>query len=123
MIEIDGQEAGGQVLRTASALSVLTGKAFKIKNIRGARPEPGLKVQHMEGLKAIAELCEADVSGLAQGSTEMNFFPKELKPKDLKIEISTAGSIGLVLQSLLILVPKLSKPIKIKFDFQIFQLF
>mgnify|MGYP000044055070 CR=1 FL=1 len=34
MITLDGKEGGGQILRTALALSALTGKEFKITDIR-----------------------------------------------------------------------------------------
>lgn len=116
MIELDGAEAGGQFVRTAVALSALTGKPVRIKNIRGARKPPGLKVQHMEGIKSIAELCAAEVKGLALGSSELEFAPKKLAAKNLDIKISTAGSIGLVLQALLIPASQLPRPINIKFD-------
>jgi len=45
-LEIDGAmgEGGGQVLRTA--LSICTGKAFRITQIRAGRKKPGLKRQH-----------------------------------------------------------------------------
>lgn len=114
MIEIDGSEAGGQLVRTSVALSVLTGKAVKITNIRGARPEPGLKTQHMEGIKSLGELCDAEIKGLSLGSRELEFYPERLKAKDLEIKISTAGSIGLILQALLIATAKLEKSIRIK---------
>lgn len=116
MILIDGSNAGGQLLRTAIALSALTQKPFKISNIRGARPEPGIKAQHLEGIKAIAELCKAKVTGLEIGSKELEFYPQTLEEKDLEINISTAGSVGLVLQSLLILTPHIKKDIKVRFE-------
>ena len=116
MILIDGSNAGGQLVRTAVALSALTGKPFKITNIRGARPEPGLKTQHIEGIKSIGELCSAEIKGLELGSKEIEFYPKEFKEKNLKIRISTAGSIGLVLQALLIASLKIKKPIEVEFE-------
>lgn len=70
----------------------------------------------MEGIRSIAELCGAEVKGLSLGSSEIEFVPKKLEAKDLKVKISTAGSIGLVLQALLIPASQLSKPIKIKFE-------
>ena len=116
MLEINGSEAGGQLVRTAAALSAITGKAFKITNIRGARPEPGLKAQHLEGLNALKEICGAEVSGFELGSRELVFIPKKFEPRDLEVKISTAGSIGLVLQALLICAEKFPKPVKIKFS-------
>jgi len=117
MILIDGSEAGGQVLRTASALSALTGKPFKITNIRGARPEPGLKTQHIEGLKAIADICNATVNGLELCSEEIEFIPGKIEIKPITINISTAGSIGLVLQSLSIIAAGLGEHENIHVDF------
>lgn len=116
MIEIDGSQAGGQLVRTAIALSAVTSKPCKIVNIRGGRPEPGLKAQHLEGISAIAEWCGADVKGLSMGSRELEFSPKRFEPRGIEIKISTAGSIGLVLQALLICATKFSKPVAIKFS-------
>lgn len=115
MIILDGSEAGGQFVRTACALSAITGKAVKIKNVRGARPEPGLKIQHIEGIRALGELCGAEIKGLEKGSRELEFVPKEFSEKDLEVKISSAGSIGLVLQALLIAAIKFEKPVKINF--------
>ncbi|MBR9682255.1 MAG: RNA 3'-phosphate cyclase, partial [Candidatus Aenigmarchaeota archaeon] len=69
MIEIDGSNAGGQLVRTAIALSTVTGKAVKIINIRGARTNPGLKTQHMEGIRSLGKLCNARIVGLESDST------------------------------------------------------
>lgn len=113
---IDGSEAGGQLVRTACALSAITEKSFKINNIRGARPNPGLQFQHLEGVKSIGELCNAEIKGLELNSKELEFYPKELEAKDLKIKISTAGSIGLILQAVLIVTSQLNKSIKIEID-------
>ena len=113
VIELDGGEAGGQFVRTAVALSAMTGKAVKITNIRNARPEPGLKTQHIEGIYSIGELCNAKISGLELGSKTLEFIPGKIEPHDLKIRISTAGSIGLVLQAVMLAVAKLGKPITI----------
>ncbi len=115
MIELDGKDAGGQFVRTAIALSAITGKPVKISNIRGGRPEPGLKVQHMEGINAVGELCNAEIVGLKLGSTELSFVPHQLSPKKLEIKISTAGSIGLVLQTLLLVTSQLKSSVKIHF--------
>jgi len=113
LIELDGSEAGGQFVRTAVALSALTGKAVKIENLRGARPQPGLKTQHIEGIYSIGELCDAKINGLELGSRTLEFVPNEIQPHDLKIRISTAGSIGLVLQAVMLAIAKLEKPITI----------
>ena len=113
IVKLDGSEAGGQFVRTAVALSALTGKAVEIENIRGARPQPGLKTQHIEGIYSIGELCDAKITGLELGSQTLEFAPGKIQPRNLKIRISTAGSIGLVLQAVMLAIAKLEKPIMI----------
>ena len=43
VIELDGSfgEGGGQVLRTSLALSLITGRAFHLRNVRAGRGKPG----------------------------------------------------------------------------------
>lgn len=104
MIEIPGDylEGGGSIIRVASALSAYTGKACKITNIRAKRCNPGLRAQHLEGLQGLAELCNGKLIGGKIGSTKIEFHPSnELKEK-IEINIPTAGSVGLALQSILI---------------------
>ena len=102
MIEIDGSylEGGGQIIRTATALSSITGKPCRIFNIRANRPNPGLQVQHLFGLRALAELCNAELKGDKLGSTEIVFIPRKLKGEEITVNIPTAGSTGLVFQIL-----------------------
>lgn len=101
IIEIDGSIGGGQVLRTAIALSALTMKPIRIFNIRKNRPKPGLAAQHLMGVKIAAEFCDADVEGLSIGSTEIKFSPKRTNvPSHKIIDIRTSGSIPLLLQTL-----------------------
>ncbi|MCK5289518.1 MAG: RNA 3'-terminal phosphate cyclase [Candidatus Aenigmarchaeota archaeon] len=104
MITVDGShgEGGGQVIRTSVALSALTGKPVRIINIRAKRCTTGLRAQHVSGILAVAELCNAKTEGVSVGSEEIDFFPQEIETKHLSVKISTAGSIGLVLQALLI---------------------
>jgi RNA 3'-phosphate cyclase len=101
MVTIDGAEGFGQVLRTAVGLSALTLEPIKVINIRTTRPRPGLMPQHMSGIKIAAEFCDAEVSGLQFGSTEIDFVPKKLKIEDKRIDIGTSGSIPLLLQTLI----------------------
>lgn len=103
-IDIDGSrgEGGGQILRVATGLSAVTGKPVRLTNIRARRPVPGLKPQHLRGLEAVARLCNARVTGLTEGSTEIEFSPGGLSSDHLRVDIGTAGSIGLVFQSLML---------------------
>ena len=102
-VEIDGSygEGGGQILRTAVALSVITGKPVRITRIRANRSNPGLRPQHLHGILALEELSDARVKGARVGSTELEFIPGKARPKHIRVPIKTAGSITLVLQALL----------------------
>lgn len=104
MIDIDGGygEGGGAIIRTALALSTITRKSFSMINIRKGREETGLKEQHYQTVKAIKKLCNAEVKGLELGSNKIDFIPKKITKNRLKIDIRTAGSTALLLQSLLI---------------------
>ncbi len=102
MLSIDGSygEAGGQILRTALGLAVLTQTPIRVFNIRAKRAQPGLRAQHLEGLRAVGQLCDAKIAGDRLGSTEIEFIPGPITKTELTINIPTAGSIGLVLQTL-----------------------
>ncbi|MFC2143523.1 RNA 3'-terminal phosphate cyclase, partial [Candidatus Aenigmatarchaeota archaeon] len=103
MINIDGSygEGGGAIIRNAITLSAVTGKSCKINNIRANRSVPGLRPQHLKGVEAMAKLCNAKVTGLTVGSTKIEFIPKKIESRTLIIDIGTAGSITLVLQTLI----------------------
>ncbi|MHA1232421.1 MAG: RNA 3'-terminal phosphate cyclase [Candidatus Helarchaeota archaeon] len=103
MLEIDGSygEGGGQVLRTSIALASLLNIPIRIYNIRANRPKPGLKTQHLIGIKAASKICNANIEGAKLNSQEVIFRPNEIKGGNFKIEISTAGSISLILQVLM----------------------
>ncbi len=104
MIRIDGSygEGGGQILRTSIALSCVTGEDVEIENIRANRPKPGLAAQHLKGIEAAKLISDADVEGLKIGSTRVVFRPKKLKGGKFKIDIGTAGSVTLILQTVLL---------------------
>jgi RNA 3'-terminal phosphate cyclase (ATP) len=99
---LDGShgEGGGQILRTALSLSLLTGRPFQIKRIRANRDKPGLRPQHLKAVESAAALGNAEVSGAQVGSRELTFRPGDYEARDLSIDIGTAGSTSLVLQTL-----------------------
>ncbi len=104
MIRIDGSygEGGGQILRTSVALACITGKPVEVFNIRANRPKPGLAMQHLKGIEAAKLISEAEVEGLKLGSTRIVFKPKSLKGGKFRIDIGTAGSVTLILQTILL---------------------
>ena len=103
MLEISGDlmEGGGQIVRTALALSALTGKAVSITKIRENRPKPGLQAQHFIAAKALAAICSAETTGLTVGSRELKFVPHDRVGGAFTFDVGTAGSIPLVLQALM----------------------
>ena len=101
MIVIDGDEGGGQVLRTALTLSVITGKDLRIKNIRGNRDESGLKNQHLECIKAVRDISDAEVKNLSKGAEDLVFRPGKGLNSSIKSDIGTAGSVNLVIDTVL----------------------
>ena len=103
MIIIDGSEGegGGQVVRNALALSLATGQPFRIYNVRGGREKPGLMRQHLTALEAACAIGAAECDGVSIGSTEIAFTPGRVAPGDYRFAVGTAGSTGLVLQTVL----------------------
>ena len=99
---IDGSqgEGGGSILRLASALALINEEEVKIENIRRKRPIPGLRPQHLLGLQALTEMCGGELIGGAVGSESIIFRPGTQWKSHIHVEIPTAGSIGLVLQTL-----------------------
>lgn len=112
MIYIDGSEGegGGQMIRTALALSALTGLSFEATNIRAGRSKPGLKAQHLTAINALKQICNAQTNDIDLGSEKLRFIPNKIKGGKYEIDIGTAGSISLLLQALL--VPCLFAPKK-----------
>jgi RNA 3'-terminal phosphate cyclase (ATP) len=103
MIRIDGSsgEGGGQILRSSLSLSLATGKAFRIENVRAKRARPGLLRQHLTAVLAAAEIGGAEVEGASLGSRTLTFTPGTVRPGEYRFVIGTAGSGTLVMQTIL----------------------
>jgi len=111
MIIIDGSygEGGGQVLRTSLTLSVLLGEPVRIENIRAKRRKPGLQAQHLTGVRAIAQICDAKLEGAELGSLTLTFRPlSSPRAGEYSFDVAearkggSAGATSLVFQTLLL---------------------
>jgi RNA 3'-terminal phosphate cyclase (ATP) len=103
MITIDGStgEGGGQVLRTALAMSLATGQPFRVDKIRAGRKKPGLMRQHLTAVQAATAVGDARVEGDALGSQVLIFTPRTVKAGQYNFAVGSAGSATLVLQTVL----------------------
>ncbi len=104
MLQIDGAlgEGGGQVLRSALALALITGTPFRLVNIRARRPKPGLMAQHLNAVRAAAKIAAAQVEGARLGSGVLTFAPGAVRAGSYAFDIGTAGAATLVLQTVLL---------------------
>lgn len=102
-IQIDGSqgESGGQILRTALALSMITGQAFELINIRAGRKKPGLMRQHLVCVEASQQISQAYTEGAELHSQRLYFSPQHVQSGKYQFQIGSAGSTTLVLQTLL----------------------
>jgi len=117
-ITIDGSqgEGGGQVLRTALTLSIITQQKIEIINIRAGRKKTGLLRQHLTSVLAAQEICGAMVEGVELGSTHIRFSPGKVKPGNFHFAIGTAGSTVLVCQTILPVLALAKEPSTITFE-------
>jgi RNA 3'-terminal phosphate cyclase (ATP) len=111
MLTIDGShgEGGGQILRTALALSTITGRPMRIEHIRAGRKNPGLRPQHLTAVRAAAAICGAQLEEDELGSQTLTFVPGDPpRPGEYVFDVAeasqggSAGSVGLVLQTVLL---------------------
>ena len=116
MIELDGSDGGGQLVRTALTLSALRGEPFRMEQVRGNRSTPGLKRQHLACVEAVATLTDAAVNGDTVGSETLVFEPAvapgaAAAPAEIDVDIPTAGSATLVADTLLPLAVHIRAPL------------
>ncbi|MDP2123992.1 MAG: RNA 3'-terminal phosphate cyclase [Parvibaculum sp.] len=112
MITIDGSEGegGGQILRNALALSLITGQPFRLVNIRGRRERPGLMRQHVTAIDAACQTGRAECEGVCIGASEIVFRPGRVEGGEYCFSIGTAGSTSLVLQTVLLPLMRAGSP-------------
>ena len=103
MIVIDGSqgEGGGQILRTALTLSLVTGQPFRIFNIRAHRRKSGLRRQHLTAVRTARAVSRAQVIGAQLGASEVEFWPTEVRPGTFEFDVGTAGSTTLIAQTVI----------------------
>jgi RNA 3'-terminal phosphate cyclase (ATP) len=113
MLEVDGSAGGGQLLRSSVSLSAVTGQPVRVTNIRGSRPDPGLKPQHLTAVEVLAEVCGATVEGLAGGAETIEFDPGDPQGGEFEASVGTAGSLTLIFDTLLPLAVTLEDPLSV----------
>jgi RNA 3'-terminal phosphate cyclase (ATP) len=118
MLLIDGSlgEGGGQIIRTSLALSLITGKPFRIERVRAGRAKPGLQRQHLTAVNAAAEIGRAEVEGAGVGAQQFSFRPRAVAPGDYRFPIGTAGATTLVLQTVLPPLMTADAPSTLRFE-------
>lgn len=118
MIQLDGSlgEGGGQILRTALGLSLVTGTPFTIEKIRAGRENPGLLRQHRTAVMAAAQVGRAEVSGAEIGSTALTFKPGRVSAGEYAFSVGSAGSATLVLQTVLPALLLASSPSRLSLE-------
>jgi RNA 3'-terminal phosphate cyclase (ATP) len=116
LIPLDGAqgEGGGQILRTALALSAATGQGFRVERIRASRLRPGLRPQHLAAVRAAAMSCGAEVHGAFDGSPDLRFQPGPVAAGEFRFDIGTAGAATLVLQAVLPVLATASTPSRVE---------
>ncbi len=103
-VHIDGSrgEGGGQIVRTALTLALVTGRSVNITNIRAHRPKPGLMPQHLAVVRAAEAIGAARVSDISRGAMNLRFEPTAVIPGEYSFDVGNAGSATLAIQAVLL---------------------
>ncbi len=115
MLEIDGSQKSGSgtILRLSVALAGILNENLHIYKIRQRRPQPGLRPQHLEAVLTAAKICNAETRGAKLGSKELWFNPTEMSGGEVHAEIGTAGSISMLLLTVLPLCAFARKTVRV----------
>jgi len=107
-------------LRTSLSLSILTGQAVQIENIRAGRPKPGLAAQHLTAVRAAAAICDATVSGDQMDSQKLVFEPGgPARAGEYTFDVAqvrgagSAGSVSLIFQTVFLPLALAAGPSKL----------
>lgn len=107
-------EGGGQVLRSALTLSMITGRSIRITEIRSGRSRPGMRPQHLASAKAARDICGGLLNGAAIGSTSLDFEPGSVRGGRYRFDIGTAGAVTLVLQTVFLPLSLAAEPSEVE---------
>ena len=113
MLEVDGSEGGGQLLRSSLALAAVTGRRVRVTNVRADRPDPGLKPQHLTAVETVADICNATLDGATLDSETVTLDPGAPRGGQAEVDIGTAGSVTLLFDAVLPLAAALEQPVTV----------
>lgn len=113
MLEIDGSDGGGQLLRSSLVLAAVTETPVRVENVRGDRPEPGLNAQHLTAVEVLQEICGAAVEGATLGAETVTFTPGPPTGGDIETAVGTAGSLTLLFDAVLPVAVALDAPLTV----------
>ncbi|MDY6774694.1 MAG: RNA 3'-terminal phosphate cyclase [Halobacteria archaeon] len=113
VIDASHGEGGGQIIRTAVALAAVTRTEIELRNMRRGRSPSGLGRQHIAAVKAVAEISDASVEGVSEGSERLVFEPNGVKGGRYEVDVGTAGSVSLVIQAVLPLAVRAESEIRL----------
>jgi RNA 3'-phosphate cyclase len=116
VLEIDGSQKSGSgtILRLSIALAGILNEPLHIYKIRQRRPQPGLRPQHLEAVLTAAKICNAETRGAKLGSRELWFRPTEMAGGEVHAEIGTAGSIPMLLLTILPICAFARKTVRVR---------
>lgn len=124
MLTIDGSRysGSGTIVRQAVAFSALTGQAIRMVKARAKRDKPGLRLQHIRVIQAIAELVNGQVEGLSQSSQEFTFRPGPLQTgHHYHWDIGSAGSTTMLALGVLPVLAFAESPVSVELQGGLFQ--
>jgi RNA 3'-terminal phosphate cyclase (ATP) len=123
-IRIDGarQSGSGTLVRFAVALACVLGRPLELVNARARRPKPGLRPQHVAAVRACAELCDAEITGVDVDSRAFTVRPgARIRGGRYAWDIGTAGSATMLALALLPVAAFAEEPIHARITGGVFQ--
>ena len=72
-------------------MSCLLKKPINIIQIRAGRSKPGLRPQHLTGIRLLSDICQGNLEGDSVGSMSVKFQPNSMKFGRYVADTQTAG--------------------------------